>query len=84
MTLAGLIGAAAGTCSTLAYLPQVYRAWHRRSTADISLVMFVVMALGASLWLAYGFMLDDMPIIATNVASLVLMLAVVVAKIRFG
>jgi len=38
---ADVIGMAAGTLTTLAFLPQVIKSWRCRSTEDISLTMFV-------------------------------------------
>jgi len=40
-----------GILTTVAFLPQVLRTWRTRSTADISLVMFLVYVTGIVLWL---------------------------------
>jgi MtN3 and saliva related transmembrane protein len=79
-----LIGMSAGTLTTLAFLPQVLRAWRTRSTADVSLLMFLAMCLGIVLWLIYGLLAGDMPLIIANSVTLVLAGAVLVAKFRFG
>ena len=79
-----LIGISAGTLTTLAFLPQAFRAWKTRSTADVSLVMFLAMCAGIVLWLIYGLLLADLPLIIANGVTLGLALAVLVAKLRFG
>ena len=79
-----LIGMSAGTLTTLAFLPQVLRAWRTRSTADVSLLMFLAMCLGIVLWLIYGLLAGDMPLIIANSITLVLAGAILVAKFRFG
>ncbi|GAK44324.1 conserved protein [Tepidicaulis marinus] len=79
-----LIGMSAGTLTTLAFLPQVLRAWRTRSTADVSLLMFLAMCLGIVLWLIYGLLAGDLPLIIANSVTLVLAGAVLVAKFRFG
>lgn len=79
-----LIGISAGTLTTLAFLPQALRAWKTRSTADVSLVMFLAMCAGIVLWLIYGLLLADLPLIIANGVTLGLALAVLVAKLRFG
>lgn len=79
-----LIGMSAGTLTTLAFLPQVLRAWRTRSTADVSLLMFLAMCLGIVLWLIYGLLAGDMPLIVANSITLVLAGAILVAKFRFG
>jgi MtN3 and saliva related transmembrane protein len=65
-------GNAAARCTTAAYLPQVLRVWHTRSTKDISLKMFMVLVTGLSLWLTYGIVRGETLIIAANATSLLL------------
>jgi MtN3 and saliva related transmembrane protein len=81
MTVLGLV---AGCCTTFAYLPQAIKAWRTRSTHDISLDMFLLMVTGIVLWLIYGVLERDVPIIAANVASLALTLTILYLKLRFG
>jgi len=61
-----IIGLIAGFCTTMAFLPQVYRTWKLKSAKDLSLGMFLVFVTGVSLWLIYGIMVDDLPIIVSN------------------
>ncbi|RZI38100.1 hypothetical protein EGT07_35920, partial [Herbaspirillum sp. HC18] len=58
-----LIGFAAATCTTVAYAPQAIKVWKTRSTGDISLGMFLVMVLGIALWLVYGLLSGDAPLV---------------------
>ena len=81
MTLLGLV---AGCCTTLAYLPQAIKAWRTRSTHDVSLEMFLLMVTGIVLWLIYGFLERDVPIIAANIASFALTMTILYLKLRFG
>ena len=84
MSWVTLIGSAAATCSTFAYLPQVIRTWRTRSTHDISLGMFAVIVLATALWLIYGIALDDGAIIAANVLGLMLSGIILFFKLRYG
>jgi MtN3 and saliva related transmembrane protein len=77
------IGLAAATLTTIAFVPQVVRAWRTRSTADISLPMFLILALGITLWLIYGALIRDLPLIVANLATLVLVLAILFLKLRY-
>ncbi|HEY3918442.1 MAG TPA: SemiSWEET transporter [Stellaceae bacterium] len=79
-----LLGLAAGLCTTLAYLPQAIKAWRTRSTHDISSSMFVLMTTGVVLWLIYGLIERDLPIVAANTASLALTAMILYLKLRFG
>ena len=64
MTRVTVLGLLAAFCTTTAYLPQVIKTWRTRSTTDISLGMFLLMVSGLVLWLAYGIILADLPLIA--------------------
>jgi MtN3 and saliva related transmembrane protein len=79
-----LLGFAAATCTTLAYAPQCVKVWRTRSTDDISLGMFLVMVLGLALWLMYGLLSGDAPLIASNAVTLVLAGAILVMKLKHG
>lgn len=79
-----LIGSAAAICTTLAYLPQVIRAWRTRSTHDVSLKMYILMVTGTVLWLVYGLALMDWPLIGANTVSLGLTGSILFLKLRYG
>jgi MtN3 and saliva related transmembrane protein len=83
MTLATFIGLAAATLTTVAFVPQVVRAWRTRSTHDISLPMFLVLAAGITLWLIYGAMIRDLPLVLANLVTLVLVLMILLLKLRY-
>ncbi len=79
-----LIGFAAATCTTVAYAPQAIKVWKTRSTGDISLGMFLVMVLGLALWLIYGLLSGDAPLIASNAVTMLLAGGILVMKLRYG
>jgi MtN3 and saliva related transmembrane protein len=78
-----LVGYAAAVCTTVAFFPQLLKAWQTRSTADISLTMFLVLVTGIVLWLAYGMLIRDFPLIAANGVTLLLAGAILVLKLRY-
>jgi len=79
-----LIGLAAAFCTTIAYLPQAIRTWRTRSTKDLSLPMLVVLSTGLLLWLIYGAIIRDVPLIAANSVTLVLACTILYFKLRHG
>lgn len=79
-----ILGLTAGFCTTLAFLPQVLKTWRTRSTADISLGMFSVLVFGIVLWLIYGAMMGDLPLVASNTVTLILAGTILLLKIRHG
>ncbi len=84
MSLVPLLGYAAATCTTVAFVPQVVRIWRTRSTRDISLGMFVVMTAGVLMWMIYGLIIHDRPLVAANGTTFVLSLTILVMKLRTG
>jgi MtN3 and saliva related transmembrane protein len=79
-----MLGFAAATCTTLAYAPQFVKVWRTRSTDDISLGMFLVMVLGVALWLVYGVLSGDAPLVAANAITIVLAGGILFMKLKYG
>jgi len=78
-----LIGLAAGTLTTVSFVPQVIKTWTSRSAKDISFGMFLLFSLGVVLWLIYGLALQATPIIVANLVTLALSLSIIVMKLAF-
>lgn len=81
---ATVIGLTAAFFTTVAFLPQVIHVWRTRSTKDISLAMFVVFTAGIFLWLIYGLILHDVPLIASNAITFLLSGTILYFKLRHG
>ena len=79
-----LLGLAAGSLTTIAFVPQIVRIVRTRSAHDISWWMFGIFCTGIALWLWYGIRIDALPLIVANVVTLVLALAILVLKWRYG
>ena len=77
-----MIGSAAGTLTTVAFIPQVVRAWKTGSVEDLSLWMLLAFTTGVGLWAVYGVVTDAMPLIITNGLSFVLAMTLLVLKLR--
>ena len=78
-----MIGVAAGTLTTIAFLPQVIKTWRARSAKGLSLGMFSIFCTGVALWLVYGFLMNDVPIILANLITLVLAITLLIFKFTF-
>ena len=78
------IGLAAGFLTTISFVPQLAKIWKTRSAEDVSKKMFLAIAAGVTLWLVYGIILGQWPIIVWNAVSLVLACAILALKIKFG
>jgi MtN3 and saliva related transmembrane protein len=84
MTLTALVGLAAALCTTFALVPQAIKTWRTRSTTDVSMGWTSVLTVGTFLWLLYGLMIGDAPLIGANGVSFLLSAAILTAKLRFG
>jgi len=78
-----LLGLAAGTLTTLSFLPQLLKAWKSRSTHDISIGMFSLLAVGITLWIVYGVVTSDLPVVVANSVTLVFVGLILVLKLRY-
>ncbi|MGA1869018.1 MAG: SemiSWEET transporter [bacterium] len=76
-----LIGISAAICTTSCYFPQFIKIIKTRKTRDISLGMYIVLSIGIFLWLVYGILLKDLPLISANSVTLILTLGVLILKL---
>jgi MtN3 and saliva related transmembrane protein len=78
-----LIGLAAATLTTTAFLPQMFQIWRTKSAKDVSFVMLITFIMGIFLWLIYGIYLQALPIIVANSLTLFFNLIILWLKIKY-
>jgi len=78
-----LIGLIAAFCTTGAFVPQVMRVWRLKSAKEISLVAFLAFSVGTFTWLIYGLLIQSVPVILANAATLALSLTMVAMKLNY-
>ena len=61
----------AAVVTTACFLPQALQVIRTRDTRSLSLTMYAMFVVGILLWLAYGVLLNSMPIILANIFTLV-------------
>jgi len=83
MDIINAIGLTAAFLTTASSLPQVVKTIKLKETRDISFWMWTFLALGIFLWLIYGILKNDLPIILANGISLFLVLIVLGLKIKY-
>lgn len=76
-----LIGYFAAVLTTISFLPQVLRVIVTRKTRDISRNMYIILNSGVFLWLVYGIMKSDLPLILANSITLIFSLTILFFKI---
>tara|TARA_B100000212_G_scaffold338880_1_gene316218 strand:+ start:970 stop:1239 length:270 start_codon:yes stop_codon:yes gene_type:complete len=73
-----LIGLLAGFIGILAWIPQIYKIWIQKRADGISIVTFSIITTALLLWLLYGFMINSLSLIISNVFTLVMILLVLI------
>jgi MtN3 and saliva related transmembrane protein len=81
VTSTDLLGYCAATLTTLSFLPQAMLTLRTRNVSGISLGMYSAFTLGVALWLAYGVVLGEWPIIIANALTLALASVILVLKL---
>jgi MtN3 and saliva related transmembrane protein len=79
-----LLGFLAAILTTVCWLPQAFRTLRTKDTKSLSLVTQSAVTLGVGLWLVYGILADDAPIILANGVTFVLVAAILAMKLRYG
>ena len=79
-----ILGFLAAMLTTLCWLPQAVKTIRTRETRSLSLVAQSALTVGVVLWLTYGLLIGNAPIIFSNAISLVLVATILAMKLRFG
>lgn len=77
------IGVIAGVFTSVSLLPQLIKTIKEKDAKSISTVMLLVLIAGISLWIYYGFLKNDIPIIATNIFSDIVNIALLFFSIKY-
>ncbi len=78
------IGILAALLTTLSFAPQAIQIIRTKNTDGISLGMYVLFNAGIALWLVYGIMIVDLPLILANAVTLILTSTILVLKLKHG
>jgi MtN3 and saliva related transmembrane protein len=78
MTWLGLL---AGALTTGSWLPQVMRSVRSGSSRDLSWIYLLTFLMGTTGWLGYGLVLGAVPVVAANVVTTALVLALCATKL---
>lgn len=84
MSVVTALGLLAGTLTTIAFLPQVIHTWKTKSAKDLSLSMLLSFTTGVLCWLVYGIWIESLPIALANGVTLVLAVANLALKLKYG
>lgn len=83
MTNLDILGLVATCFTTSSFIPQVITTWKTRDVSGISLPTYLIITIGLALWLAYGLLKGDLPLIVANSVMVVLTASISIMKITF-
>ena len=83
MDIVPIIGLLAATGTTISFLPQAIKTIKTKETKDLSVGMYVVLTTGVFLWLVYGIILNDIPLIAANAVTFIFTSTILILIIKY-
>jgi MtN3 and saliva related transmembrane protein len=81
MNLQDTLGLLAAVLTTGSFVPQALLTLRTRDVSGISLGMYGAFTLGVALWMVYGLLLREWPIVLANAVTLALASVILVTKI---
>ena len=83
MDLTQVVGLTAGILTASSLLPQVFKTLKEKKAKEVSIKMLLVLQAGVALWIYYGVLREDLPIIVTNCFSLLVNITMVILRIKY-
>lgn len=71
-----IIGLLAAFSTTAAFIPQVVQILRTGNVDGISILMYSIFTTGVALWLTYGIIVNDLPMLLANSVTLILAISV--------
>ena len=79
-----ILGMAAGALTTISFVPQVIKIYKMKDAKELSLATFAIFSCGVFLWLVYGIIIREWPVILANGITLVLICLIIAMKIKYS
>ncbi|MBA2563722.1 MAG: SemiSWEET transporter [Chitinophagaceae bacterium] len=73
----------AGILTSMSLMPQLIKTFKTKTAEEISLVMLFTLMLGIALWIYYGILRKDLPIIITNAFSFLLNVTLIGLRLKY-
>jgi MtN3 and saliva related transmembrane protein len=77
------LGLVAGTLTSIAAIPQLVKTLRTRHARDISIWQPLLLAIGIALWLAYGMLIHDTPLVLANIVPLICNIMLTILKVHY-
>ncbi len=77
------LGLVAGTLTSIAAIPQLVKTLRTKHARDISVWQPLLLAIGIALWLVYGMLIHDLPLVLANIVPLICNIMLTILKLRY-
>jgi MtN3 and saliva related transmembrane protein len=77
-----LVGTLAASLTTAAFSPQAIKTIRTRETNGLSIGMYTLLVTGVAMWLLYGFMIGNWPLILANAIVLLPQVAILILLLQ--
>lgn len=77
------LGLIAGTLTSIASVPQLVKTLKTRHARDISIWQPVLLSIGVALWMVYGRLINDVPLMLANIIPLICNIMLTILKLRY-
>ena len=77
-----LVGTLAACLTTAAFFPQAIKTIRTRETTGLSIGMYMLLVTGVAMWLLYGFMIGNWPLMVANSVVIVPQVAILILLLQ--
>lgn len=78
-----ILGIVAGVLTSVSMIPQLIKVIKKKNVEDLSWVMISILICGLSLWVWYGILQNELPIILSNAFAVLVNLTLLVCFVIF-
>ena len=84
MDIVQWVGIGAGLLTAFSMLPQLIKVIKEKKAEEISITMVIILIAGLSLWVAYGVLKEDWPLIITNSFSVLVNILLLIFRLKYS
>lgn len=78
-----VLGIVAGVLTSASMIPQLIKVLKEKNVEDLSWVMLLALIIGVSLWVWYGVVKDELPIILSNAFSALVNISLLICYVVY-
>ncbi len=79
-----ILATIAGSAMALSNIFQAVKIFKRKSALDVSIFTSLILTIGEFIWIAYGFSINNFPVIISNSIGTVITIIIVIGCLLYG